>query len=69
MWILAIKKIITKLQSIDPESLHIEEGTKSYIWISLGGRNRIDLMGGPGKSGDLNWRIRWGEGVEIVLRE
>jgi hypothetical protein len=38
--------MIIKLQSIDPERFGIEERTKEDTWISLGGENRIDFMGG-----------------------
>lgn len=45
------KYCLLKLQSVDPERLGIEEGMEEDTWISLGGRNRIGLMGVLGASG------------------
>lgn len=38
--------MITYLQSIDPEILGIEEGSRSDISFSLVNGNRIDFIGG-----------------------
>ena len=41
--------MITKLQSIDPERLSKEVGSRGHAWISLGRGNRIDFMGELGE--------------------
>ena len=47
--------MITKLHSVDLERLSIKEGMGWVeAWISLGGKNRIDFMGG------------WEVGAEII---
>jgi hypothetical protein len=41
MGILAVKCIIATLQSVDPERLDTQEGSRVYTWASMGGGNRI----------------------------
>ena len=42
--------MITKLQSIDPEGLDTDKKTRRKTWMFLGGKNRIEFMGGLGAS-------------------
>lgn len=42
---LAIKSMLTKLQSVDPERLGKREDSSGDAWISLVEGNRIDFKG------------------------
>lgn len=49
--------MITNLQSVDPERLGIEKGSRGDKWVSLGGGNRIDFIDGLEAGRYRNWRI------------
>ena len=63
-WILAMKQLITKLQSVGPERLRKKEGSKwGYTWTSLRGGNRIDFFSrlGTSRYGRRKWGLGRGE--------
>ena len=42
-----------------------EKETRVHTWISLGGGNRIDFMGGLGERRQ-NRKIKWGGEIELM---
>ena len=58
--------MITKLQSIEPDNLGIEEMSSEDIWVLLAWGNRIDLMVELWADGDgeRNDQVVGGRGVE-----
>lgn len=46
--------MITNLQSVDPERLGIDKGTRGDKWVSLGGGNTIDFIDGLETGRDRN---------------
>lgn len=57
----------TKLQSIDPERVGKEEGSRQDAWIFLENNNRIGFAGGLGAGGDGSKRDQ--DAVEMRYRE
>ena len=53
------------LKFTDPERLCNKEGSREYTKISLGKRNRKDLVGCLGASGDRKRRDQIGGGAKV----
>ena len=57
--IVTVKYLIAKRQSVDPERLGIQEGSRVCTWISLGGGNRIGFTSELGTCWDGNRSVWW----------